>query len=65
MNKDDLEAARQIDQALMNLPHNYPDKDKAQRAFGRLILGHLGLKPNKSIIVFPDEAIGFIKIKYD
>lgn len=42
---NDLEAARHIEQALLNLPEDYPDKDKAVRAYGRLILGRLDLKP--------------------
>lgn len=39
----DLEAARQIGQALFNLPEDYPWRGKANEAFGRLILGRLGL----------------------
>ena len=44
---NDLQAARYIDQALANLPATYPDYKRAMahRAFGRLILGRLGLKP--------------------
>ena len=47
---DDLEAARHIDQALMNLPEDYPYRWKAHEAYGRLILGRLGLKPLDSYI---------------
>lgn len=47
---DDLEAARHIDQALTNLPDDYPYRDEAFQAFGRLILGRLNLKPFEGYI---------------
>ena len=49
----DLQAARYIDQALANLPRDYPEHSRAMahRAFGRLILGRLGLKPSRSMLI--------------
>lgn len=47
---NDLEAARHIDQALFNLQEDYPFKAEAHRAFGRLILGRLRLKPKRGVI---------------
>lgn len=64
MATSDLEAARQLDQALFNLREDYPYKEQAQRAFGRLILGKLGIRENKMIIQIPSNDRDFVKVEY-
>ncbi len=54
----DLEAAREISQALLNLPKDYPYVNEANEAFGRLILGELKLKGNW-LLKLPDETCKF------
>lgn len=61
---DDMEAARQIDQALMNLRKDYPYRDMAHRAFGRLILGRLGLKSH-ALIEIPETEDEIVTIRYE
>lgn len=39
----DIEAARHLSQALVNLPDDYPDRGEAFKAYGRLIFGRLGI----------------------
>ena len=62
---NDLQAARYIDQALANLPSDYPANARAMalRAFGRLILGRLGLKPGRSMLVLHKN--GRISVRYE
>lgn len=62
---NDLQAARYIDQALSNLPKDYPEhfRAMANRAYGRSILGRLGLKPNRSMLVLHKN--GRKSVRYD
>jgi len=39
-----------LSEALLNLKDDYPNRDKAQRAFGAL-MNHTGYTPHKTIIV--------------
>jgi len=38
---DDEEASRHLEQALLNLPDDYPYKEQAFRAYGLLVIGRL------------------------
>ena len=40
---NDIEASKQLEQALHNLPRNYPFLAEAFRAYGYLVLGKLGV----------------------
>ena len=53
---NDLEASRQLKRALINLPNDYPDGDKAHEAFGYLVLGRLGIKPGKFTILIHEDG---------
>lgn len=48
----DLECARHISQALLNLPEDYPYKNEANEAFGQLILSQPKLR-GKWIVKLP------------
>ena len=59
--KDDLGAARQIAQALYNMPRDYPWLQEAQRAFGRLITGRLRLK-QPFVVMCPEKPEKWVKL---
>lgn len=62
-NVSDEDCALYLREALMNLNDNYPNRDKANGAYGRLILGKLNIKPQNVIIVLPKNKNGYTKIE--
>jgi len=64
MSSEDVfnEQARQLSQALANLPADYPWKDQADYAYGFLVLGRLKLRPER-VVIAPTTQCKWTKVE--